>query len=66
MRIKYPMLLREERALVEQQSYMLMLEKWCEALDIWGTETEESCTLRYELNSMPLLPACPVFTGFEW
>lgn len=63
---KYTQLMYEERALKEEIVHLRVVDKWLEALDIWGVETEASRTIRYEVNTLPQLQAHPTFTHFMW
>lgn len=63
---KYTQLMYEERALKEEVMHLRVVDKWLEALSIWGVETEASRTIRYEVNTLPQLQAYPTFMDFVW
>ncbi|TYZ66133.1 hypothetical protein PybrP1_000526 [[Pythium] brassicae (nom. inval.)] len=63
---KFTQLVHEERALKQEVVHLRVVDKWLEALSIWGVETEASRTIRYEVNTLPQLQAHPTFTDFAW
>ncbi|KAF1319535.1 hypothetical protein FI667_g13139, partial [Globisporangium splendens] len=63
---KYVNELHEYRSLQGERAYLMCVEKWRQALDIWGVETKASCEVRYQINALPQPQLYPVFSGFTW
>uniref|UniRef100_K3W5R5 BZIP domain-containing protein n=1 Tax=Globisporangium ultimum (strain ATCC 200006 / CBS 805.95 / DAOM BR144) TaxID=431595 RepID=K3W5R5_GLOUD len=53
-------------SLQEERAYLVCVENWRQALDIWGVETEASCLTRYQINALPQPQPYPTFTDFVW